>query len=100
MLGNSKKAEDDIKNFHYLVLMLNFSIKAAPCSLNSPAKQHWKQSPKFLRSPGIDSKELIPPKHCELPPVSRIRDVYPGSRILTFIHPRSRMQQQQQKRRV
>ncbi len=32
--------------------------------------------------------------------VLRIRDAYPGSRILIFIHPGSRIQQQQQKRRV
>jgi hypothetical protein len=31
-------------------------------------------------------------------PVLRIRDVYPGSQILIFIHPGSRIQQQQQKR--
>ncbi len=33
-------------------------------------------------------------------PVLRIRDVYPGSRILIFTHPRSRIQKQQQKRGV
>ncbi len=32
------------------------------------------------------------------PPVLRIRDVYPGSRILIFTHPGSRIQKQQQKR--
>jgi hypothetical protein len=31
-------------------------------------------------------------------PVLRIRNVYPGSRILTFVHPGFRIQQQQQKR--
>jgi hypothetical protein len=30
--------------------------------------------------------------------VLRIRDVYPGSRILIFTHPGSRIQKQQQKR--
>ncbi len=30
----------------------------------------------------------------------RIRDIYPGSRILIFTHPRSRIQKQQQKREV
>jgi hypothetical protein len=33
-------------------------------------------------------------------PVLRIRDVYPGSRILIFTHPGSRIQKQQQKREV
>jgi hypothetical protein len=33
-------------------------------------------------------------------PVWRIRDVYPGSRILIFTHPGSRIQKQQQKREV
>ncbi len=33
-------------------------------------------------------------------PVLRIRDVYPGSRILIFTHPGSRIQKQQQKRGV
>jgi hypothetical protein len=32
--------------------------------------------------------------------VLRIRDVYPGSRILIFTHPGSRIQKQQQKRGV
>ena len=32
--------------------------------------------------------------------VLRIRDVYPGSRILIFTHPGSRIQKQQQKRVV
>jgi hypothetical protein len=32
--------------------------------------------------------------------VRRIRDVYPGSRILIFTHPGSRIQKQQQKREV
>jgi hypothetical protein len=32
--------------------------------------------------------------------VLRIRDVYPGSRILIFTHPGSRIQKQQQKREV
>jgi hypothetical protein len=32
--------------------------------------------------------------------VWRIRDVYPGSRILIFTHPGSRIQKQQQKRGV
>jgi len=32
--------------------------------------------------------------------VWRIRDVYPGSRILIFTHPGSRIQKQQQKREV
>ncbi len=32
--------------------------------------------------------------------VLRIRDVYPGSRILIFVHPGSRIQKQQQKRGV
>jgi hypothetical protein len=32
--------------------------------------------------------------------VLRMRDVYPGSRILIFIHPGSRIQKQQQKRGV
>jgi hypothetical protein len=31
-------------------------------------------------------------------PVWRIRDVYPGSRILIFTHPGSRIQKQQQER--
>jgi hypothetical protein len=34
------------------------------------------------------------------PTVLRIRDVYPGSRILIFTHPGSRIQKQQQKREV
>ncbi len=33
-------------------------------------------------------------------PVLRIREVYPGSRILIFTHPGSRIQKQQQKRGV
>ncbi len=33
-------------------------------------------------------------------PVLRIQDVYPGSRILIFTHPESRIQKQQQKRGV
>jgi hypothetical protein len=33
-----------------------------------------------------------------IPKVLRIRDVYPGSRILIFTHPGSRIQKQQQKR--
>ncbi len=32
--------------------------------------------------------------------VLRIRDVYPGSRILNFIHPGSQIQKQQQNREV
>jgi hypothetical protein len=38
--------------------------------------------------------------HVGLQPVLRIRDVYPGSRILFFTHPGSRIQKQQQKREV
>jgi hypothetical protein len=41
-------------------------------------------------------KQLIHPYLAVL----RIRDVYPGSRILIFTHPGSRIQKQQQKRGV
>ncbi len=37
---------------------------------------------------------------CYIQSVLRIRDVYPGSRILIFTHPGSRIQKQQQKRGV
>jgi hypothetical protein len=40
------------------------------------------------------------PENNDQVPVLRIRDVYPGSRILIFTHPGSRIQKQQQKREV
>jgi hypothetical protein len=46
--------------------------------------------------PGSESATLLATVHPET--VWRIRDVYPGSRILIFTHPGSRIQKQQQKR--
>jgi hypothetical protein len=45
-------------------------------------------------------KLTFPLRHISFFSVLRIRDVYPGSRILIFTHPGSRIQKQQQKREV
>jgi hypothetical protein len=56
--------------------------------------------------PDSQSEEMVNPQPGRQPiyllakAVLRIRDVYPGSRILIFPHPGSRIQKQQQKRGV
>jgi hypothetical protein len=47
---------------------------------------------------GIRKKEVAAFGMERVAPVLRIQDVYPESRILTFIHPGPRIQQQKQKR--
>ncbi len=65
---------------------------------------------RYIWVKGIERREIITvrgqsyvfrlPKYWPPGPVLRIRDVYPGSRILIFTHPGSRIQKQQQKRGV
>jgi hypothetical protein len=83
---NKNKAEDDIMNFHYLILILNFSVKAALCSPIPRRNRTGDRARilKLLRSPGIDSEESIPPKHCTSTSVGDL-----GSLLLSFPDPGS-----------
>jgi hypothetical protein len=67
---------------------INFAIRRPPCT----QKKRSQKLSDYLRA-----KQNV---KNEKKSVLRIRDVYPRSRILIFVHPGFRIQNQQQKRRV
>ncbi len=76
---------------HITVYFKTFRCLALKETLPSPTRRCLWSSP----SPSSPCQDFV----CQIP-VLRIQNVYPGSRILIFTHPGSRIQKQQQKRRM